>query len=97
MTHYHVGFNLPGYMPESTPYCTDDHVHAWMVFQDDVTRTIDSIELDDATYLDIDTARNVMAESDLAANGLAIDIDGIRHWAEPVAGSVATCELWDEV
>lgn len=46
-THYHVGFNMPGYLPEAEPFTTFDFENARESMIADIERHIDETEGDD--------------------------------------------------
>lgn len=58
MTHFHVGHNMPGYMPDEAPYCTDSADHALTVWREEIRRHIESLE-DDGAFLEADTRQEL--------------------------------------
>lgn len=92
MTHFHVGRNMPGYMPDEGPYCTDGAEHALTVWREDIRRHIEALE-DDEAFLEADTRQNTTTVADVA-DGVSQDVENERYWIEPMDGSVQDCELW---
>lgn len=90
MTHFHIGHNMPGYLPESEIYCTSDPAQALAVWRADVRDAIEQSE-DDAEYLD-----TVVTVSDVLSNGTTtMDIGEYTYWIEPVATPIQDCE-WQQ-
>ena len=98
MGHFHVGSNVPGYLPEGDVWCTDSVADAWRSFHDDLTRALDTID-DDGDFLDMDTRRSTITEFDIESNGgTSFDVhDGrplpVRYWVETAEGPRGECEL----
>ncbi len=92
--HFHIGSNMPGYLPEGDVTCTDNVTDAWMIFHDDITRVLDNIE-DDDLFLSIDTRRNLISEADMVRGDVLIMIEGYAHWVMSVSEPHADCEVSD--
>lgn len=80
--HWHVGYNMPGCLPDSLVECYDTPESAWQAWQDDLTSAIESID-DDDLYLTIDTERNLITVTDVT-NGVDMTVESYVYWCEPV-------------
>lgn len=93
MAHYHIGHNMPGYLPESKPWCTDTAEWAVHLWQAETHAAADDLADDDA-FLDADTAQNLVTAADLKSNGaVSMTIAGRVFWAEPAEGDRNACDL----
>lgn len=93
-THFHIGHNMPGCLPESGPHCTNgDSGWAMHIWHGEVHAAADSLS-DDGDFLTIDTAQALMDTSELDAFGsLSIEVDGYVYWVESAEGTFQECEL----
>lgn len=92
--HFHVGHNMPGYMPNGAPHCTDSADNALAVWRGDIRFHIEDI-VDDRTYLDADTWQNTVTLADVA-DGVNQQVENEIYWIEPVAEPIGSCELRQE-
>lgn len=94
--HYHVGHNIPGYLPEGDLYCTNDPANALDAWRTDVRNVLDSIE-DDGDFLDHDTKQNTVTVQDLLSGDMVtLDIHPVRYWIETVREPLVECEIWQD-
>ena len=94
--HWHIGHNMPGYLPESDVACVDSTGDAWMVWHGDVTHALDSVE-DDGMFLAVDTDRNTVTESDIDRHaGASVTFGGYTYWVESGEGSYTACDVHDD-
>lgn len=87
--HFHIGHNVPGYMPESEVHCTDSALEALAVWRSDIRFHIERLD-DDGAFLDADTAQNVVTVADVE-NGVWQDVESERYWIESQADDIALC------
>lgn len=92
--HFHVGLNMPGYLPESEVHCVDNAADAWMIWHDEITRGLDSV-VDDGDFLDIEAERHTITESDVFAADQSVEIEGYVYWVERSGEDIRECPATD--
>lgn len=97
--HWHVGGNVPGYLPETGVYCVADAVDALDVLRGELRWALDGVESDEE-FLIHDTRLHVMTRIPDNVDLVYFDVfDGralpVRYWAQWLGGCRAECELAD--
>lgn len=93
MGHFHVGQNMPGYMPESEVFCTDNAGNALAAWRESIRRHIEELA-DDGDFLAADTAQNAVTVSDVD-DGVWQDVENMRYWIEVQAEPIRECQMDD--
>jgi hypothetical protein len=108
MGHWHVGSNLPGYLPESDVRCFDDAEQAAIAFREQLRRALDGLPQEsevagmDAEFLEHEDwlylhTQSYLAEEIQTCGGLRREVnDGralpVGYWVEAVDGETAGCD-----